>query len=256
MKRKTYNRTCPECKEVVKHLDKGTYLEGIKHNKICRSCSARRNMKKLNQNQSGKGNPMYGRSVKDVWIEKYGQETADKMWSERSSKASKSMMGKNVGMKNGMKQLEARLKASKTRTEKMKDPEFRKIFSEGSRRAWREGKMDGVNVGQSKWWDYETKSGRIVKCQGTWELKYVEYLDKNNIPFKAHRGTIPYVMNGKKHSYYPDFHLIAEDRYIDVKNDYHYSISRDKFKAIRKCNPNIKLDILLKEDLNRLGIEV
>ena len=48
----------------------------------------------------------------------------------------------------------------------------------------------------------------------------------------------------------------AEDRYVDVKNDYHYSISKDKFKAIRKCNPNIKLDILLKEDLNRLGIEV
>ena len=252
MKRKTYNRTCPKCKEVVKHLDKGTYLAGVKYDKLCRPCSARKNR----PSSVGKSNPMYGRSVKDVWIEKYGQETADKMWSEKLSKVSKSMMGKNVGMKNGMKQLEARLKASKTRTEKMKDPEFRKIFSEGTRRAWREGKMDGVNVGQSKWWDYETKSGRIVKCQGTWELKYVEYLDKNNIPFKAHRGTIPYTMNGNKHSYLPDFYLITEDRYVDVKNDYHYSISKDKFKAIRKCNPNIKLDILLKEDLNRLGIEV
>ena len=32
---------------------------------------------------SGKNNPMYGRSVKDIWIEKYGKEEANKMWENR-----------------------------------------------------------------------------------------------------------------------------------------------------------------------------
>jgi group I intron endonuclease len=35
---------------------------------------------------SGKNNPMYGKSVKDVWIEKYGKEEAERMWCSKYPK--------------------------------------------------------------------------------------------------------------------------------------------------------------------------
>lgn len=62
------------------------------------------------------------------------------------------------------------------------------------------------------------------------------------------------MIDGEEHSYYPDFYLIDEDTYVDVKNAYHWSLQEDKFKAIRKSNPDLKLRILFKEDLENMGV--
>lgn len=98
------------------------------------------------------------------------------------------------------------------------------------------------------------KDGTTVKAQGTWERAYIQHLDENDVKFKCHRGRIPYVIDGEEHSYYPDFYLIDEDTYVDVKNAYHWSLQEDKFKAIRKSNPDLKLRILFKEDLENMGV--
>jgi hypothetical protein len=84
----------------------------------------------------------------------------------------------------------------------------------------------------------------------------VKYLDKNNIKFKCHRGRIPYVSNGEEHSYYPDFYLIDSDEYIDVKNDYHWNLQKEKFDNIKKSNPALTIKILLKEDMIKMGINL
>jgi hypothetical protein len=78
-------------------------------------------------------------------------------------------------------------------------------------------------------------------------------LDKNKIKFITHRGIISYILNGKSKNYYPDFYLIDYDEYIDIKNDYHYSLQKEKFDAIRSCNPKLKIRIILKEELIKLG---
>lgn len=77
---------------------------------LCKSCSTSgtrsgmfgkhhsQSMKdNLSRDRKGKGigsdNPMYGKSVMDVWIKKYGIEIANEMWSKKSAKHSVSMLG-------------------------------------------------------------------------------------------------------------------------------------------------------------------
>lgn len=155
----------------------------------------------------------------------------------------------NFGEKNGMKKLDARKKVSESR--KNMSVENRKIYSDAQRKAWADGKFADVKVGRCKWYAINTPNGPM-KVQGTWELKYAEYLMENNIPFYAHRGRITYVdSTGILHSYYPDFYLPDEDRYVDIKAPYIYGMTTEKFELIRKQYPNLKLDIIsYKKTLN------
>lgn len=67
---------------------------------------------KVNGSNKGTKNPMFGKGCKKVWIEKYGEKTALKMWDEVTKKNSKSnskennaMWGikrPNVGIKNSL----------------------------------------------------------------------------------------------------------------------------------------------------------
>lgn len=148
----------------------------------------------------------------------------------------------NVGDKNGMKLWSARKKVSDSR--KNMSAENRKIYSDSQKRAWAEGKFDDVKVGRCKWYAIQTPSGQM-KVQGTWELKYAEFLLSNNINFYAHRGRILYIdSDGEEHSYYPDFYLPDENRYIDIKAPYFYDTNREKFKLIRQQYPTLILDII------------
>lgn len=59
--------------------------------------------KKNSERNSGNGNAMFGKNVLDVWTEKYGQETAEKMWEEKYKdyprifgKENNPMFGKSV----------------------------------------------------------------------------------------------------------------------------------------------------------------
>lgn len=162
--------------------------------------------------------------------------------------------GANRGDKNGMKQPEARRKVSEARKEMMKDPKLRAFYAQKTREAWTAGKFDGVAVGQCKWYGYQHSNGKIYKVQGTWELAFIKWIDKNQLSFKCHRGWIPYILNSKKKNWYPDFWIDAWDSYVDVKCEHFYS--EEKFTAIRSSNPNMKIKILFKKDLLELGIEI
>lgn len=59
---------------------------------------------------------------------------------------------------------------------------------------------------------------------------------------------------GDLHSYYPDFFIHEWNCYVDIKNNYHYELQKEKFESIMISNPNLKLKILLKEDLLKLGV--
>jgi hypothetical protein len=163
---------------------------------------------------------------------------------ERRQNISKTLIENkiNVGEKNGMKSVEARKKVSDSR--KHMNSKNRKIYSDATRRAWAEGKFAGVKVGRCKWYAINTPNGPM-KVQGTWELKYAEYLLENNISFYAHRGRISYKdLQEATHSYYPDFYLPDDDRYIDIKAPYFYKLGREKFNLIKQQYPELKLDII------------
>lgn len=157
-------------------------------------------------------------------------------------------ISKRMKLNNPMKNKETCEKVANWRRN-MPD-EIRQKYSDSQKKCWADGLFDNVRVGQCEWFDYIKKDGSIVKCQGTWELATFEWLDKNNIEYEAHHGRIPYVDDeGIERNYYPDAFLNKENKYIDVKNDYHLSLQRRKFELIFEQNSNIKIEIWTKDIL-------
>jgi hypothetical protein len=174
---------------------------------------------------------------------------------EIREKMRQSMIGKNKGNNNGMKKLEAREKVSKSRKKMfIENPILKDEISKIVRKAWKFGRFEGVKKGRCMWYEYIDRNNIKYKVQGTWELKFIEWLDKNSYDFICHRKRFPYIIDGKEHSYYPDFFVKQWDSYVDVKARCWYK--KEKFDAIEKSNPEIKLKILFKNDLSNLGVDI
>lgn len=136
--------------------------------------------------------------------------------------------------------------------------EHKKKISETRRRDWAEGKVYSNTPNYfCKWYEFKKSNGEIIKTQGTWEYKYAEWLDKNNINFLCHVGCLYYKDKlGKDRVYLPDFYLLDSNEYIDIKNSYIHSLYKDKFECIRDSNPDKVVKLLFKEDLLNLGIKL
>lgn len=74
--------------------------------------------------------------------------------------------------------------------------------------------------------------------QGSYELKLSQWLDERGIKWKR-EGCFRY--DGRR--YFPDFHLVETDEYLDIKNDYLIGIDADKIKRVREQNPSVKLHV-------------
>ena len=82
---------------------------------------------------------------------------------------------------------------------------------------------NGVNInGKVKKYKYKN-----VSLDGTWELTFAQYLDKNNIKWERPCKGFEYIWNNDKHIYYPDFYLIDYNIYIEIKG---FETERDYIK--------------------------
>jgi hypothetical protein len=199
----------------------------------------------VNSKQKGEGNPAFGK--------RYRSKELNPEW---AASIAAGCCGVNAGDKNGMKKPEARAKASQTRKQMMQSRELREEISAQVRKAWADGKYEGVRVGQCKWFSFKKKDGTTIKLQGTWELAFAKWADEKSMTFATHKGRLAYVMDGQTKSYYPDFFVEDWGCYVDIKNDYHMQLQKDKFQAIQSSNPNVKIRILGKEDLKQLGVSL
>jgi hypothetical protein len=238
-KSKKIETICLNCKSIIKCTE-------AKPRKYCN-----KNCKNIHSKElfKGKNNPAYGKTYRSKKTHPEWVESISKTMIERQI---------NVGEKNAMKRKEVAKKMSKTRRKKVTSNEqYLQNLSKKIRELWENGRYENVNVGQCKWFDYVKNDGTVCKVQGTWELKYVEYLDNNGIEFLTHKGRIEYKDdNGEYRSYYPDFFLPNENKYIDVKNDYHFELGKRKFELIFEQNQDLNIIILTKKDLIQLGIEI
>lgn len=170
--------------------------------------------------------------------------------------------GRNAGEKNPMKRLEVRQKVSETRKNLFKDPIFGPALSNKISRkckeAWKQGKYIGANTsGESKWYDYYHSSGLVYKVQGTWELKFIEWLDSNGLEFTCHKGMIPYTdKNGVSRNYFPDFFVKEWNCYVDIKSSYWYQKQKDKWECLDSQCKNVGIKVLMEKDLKNLGIKI
>jgi len=87
----------PNCEKEIFYTQKSSKNRAEKRNTNCKSCastgrifSSERN-KKIGESISGERNGMYGKSVYDMWVEKYGIDEALKREKVRKEKYNKSI---------------------------------------------------------------------------------------------------------------------------------------------------------------------
>jgi len=114
---------------------------------------------------------------------------------------------------------------------------------------WREYNrgINAYNFGKSNSWKRIRYKGIWMKS--SWESKYAEYLDKNNIKWLYESKTF----NLGDCTYTPDFYLPKQDLYIEVKGWFR-TISINKFLAFKLLYPEIKLKLFTKKYLKLMRI--
>lgn len=78
-----------------------------------------------------------------------------------------------------------------------------------------------------------------------WELQYYIYLKDHNIKFKYHPGNISYIKNGETKYYHPDFYLIENNQYVEIKGDYLLNLDGNYFNNM---SPE-KMECMLKNTI-------
>lgn len=79
------------------------------------------------------------------------------------------------------------------------------------------GSNVGLNNYKNKYDWYFIKDGKQIKCRSGYEVIYANCLIQNNIQFEYEPECFK-LDNGKR--YTPDFYLIDEDRYIEIKGNF------------------------------------
>ena len=95
-----------------------------------------------------------------------------------------------------------------------------------------------------------------VSVQGTYELKYSQYLNEHNILWdRGKHISLQYKRfeDDITRNYYPDFFLVESEEYIEIKGFFSDS-DKNKMKKVQEQNKKISLSILQKEDLDKLNI--
>jgi hypothetical protein len=98
--------------------------------------------------------------------------------------------------------------------------------------------------GRVKMYDVESPFGP-TKVKGTWERSVAEHLNNKGIHWTNNVNPIPYYWNDGWHLYFPDFYIVSNNTYIEVKG---YKTDRDKAKWSYTTN----LIVIEKEDMCRL----
>lgn len=86
-----------------------------------------------------------------------------------------------------------------------------------------------------------------ITVDGTWEYELAVYLDENQINWKRNKERFLYINEHNKQSFYtPDFYLVDQDLYIEVKG-YETEKDRCKWKCFTK-----KLAVLKAEEVKMI----
>lgn len=101
---------------------------------------------------------------------------------------------------------------------------------------------------------FNLTTNEIVKVQGTWQLKYAEYLNQNNISWiRSRKINLKYRLHQDDylHTYYPDFYLPEQDVYIEIKGRYQQQ-QRIKMERVIQQNKNKTIKLVFKHELESL----
>ena len=103
---------------------------------------------------------------------------------------------------------------------------------------------------------------RTVKVQGTWERDYAIWLNENQIRWtKDWSISFSWKKSPEdiERSYHPDFLLVDSNTHIEIKGFMWKIESKNvddalKLRLVQEQNPELQLQVLMKEDLVQLGV--
>lgn len=178
----------------------------------------------------GAANPMYGRTIRDTWIEKYGVEEADRRVLEHAEKS------KRVGSNNGMKGksiysvwlAKHGVEEANRRMEEYKAKQRENSFGVNNPMHGKPSPKGSGN-GVSGWY-------RGYYFRSLLELSYMLELDRLGKTWESgeqKRYAVPY---GDDRHYFPDFYIPAERLFVEVKPSRLLNSQRnpEKFAAARE----------------------
>jgi len=232
-------------------------LQGAKKIKLCLKCSAKINAKN-NKEKISKSlikyyqtheSPLKGTKmpdhVKKILLECH---TGVPFSDERKKKISE----RTSGEKNpffGKKHSEESLKKMREKNSKERNPMWGKKVTEETLKKMR-GKNNPMygrkTHGRGAW--YNCIDGSKVWMRSSWEIKYAQYLDDNNIKWLYESKTFPISYNNT-----PDFYLIEDEKFIEIKGWWRDN-SLLKFNSFREQYPKIKIEVYDKNKLIKLKI--
>jgi hypothetical protein len=197
--------------------------------------------------------PKYRRKVtKGVRASKLDPE-----YQRRISAASKKMWKDPSYRKRVIKHVKAALRTpewSKERTEMLKelwkDPEYRKRVLH-SRKISSRKRIGQIPTYYTYY--YESKRGRIY-MRSSWEVAFAYWLDHHGIRWEYEPRSF-YLGKGKwgSKSYTPDFYLIDQDEYVELKG-YCSPEFKLKLKRFHEMYPEIKLYVFFGRHLRAAGM--
>jgi len=89
-----------------------------------------------------------------------------------------------------------------------------------------------------------------VLMRSSWEIKYAKYLDNNNIKWEYENKQ--FFLKSMNCYYIPDFN-INNNEYVEIKGRW-YENSKEKYETFKKEYPHIKIKLLMKKELKKLGV--
>lgn len=97
---------------------------------------------------------------------------------------------------------------------------------------------------------YVFSDGTIIKMRSSWEVLYAKFLDSQEIIWQYEPKSFK-LSNG--HRYFPDFFLPDLNEWHEVKG-YLAPSAQEKMDLFKKEYPDLKFKLLMKSDLQALGI--
>ena len=110
------------------------------------------------------------------------------------------------------------------------------------------GLREGSGRGKKTWYN-SAIAGRVY-LRSSYELEYAKWLDANGIDWNQNEDKFPYQWEGTTKNYYPDFFLVKENIFVEIKG---FATKKDLEKWKQFPHP---LKVLYRKDLLLLGLNV
>ena len=178
---------------------------------------------------------------KSLKIQKQNQEK----WHQTQKKAAKTYDLNHPGLRSHSAHI-AHSNLSNELKERWQNPEYRKKMSDKCKEQHRTGNLtDKIVKNPGKYILYNG-----YKMKSSWEVRFAEFLDKNNIEYQYEPFYFPYVdAIGKHRKYYPDFYIEKLNLIVEIKPFFQLEYDEVKLKKEATINRGFNYQFITENEL-------